>query len=109
MVERVGRAADEVVSRMDDGSRELELERHGYKVYPQHGYFVPYRDGGALQLPDDDPARRGRDEASRATRTSRAAGHVFGRSAGHSSRRVPTTFVTSTRPFARATSASEIG
>src|SRR5262249_32719670 len=38
--------------------RELELERHGYKVYPQHGYFVPYRDGGALQLPDDDPARR---------------------------------------------------
>ena len=38
--------------------RELELERHGYKVYPQHGYFVPYRDGRALQLPDDDPARR---------------------------------------------------
>jgi phytoene dehydrogenase-like protein len=37
---------------------ELELERHGYKVYPQHGYFVPYRDGRALQLPDDDPARR---------------------------------------------------
>jgi phytoene dehydrogenase-like protein len=27
-------------------------------VYPQHGYFVPYRDGRALQLPDDDPARR---------------------------------------------------
>jgi phytoene dehydrogenase-like protein len=39
-------------------ARELELERHGYKVYPQHGYFVPYRDGGALQLPDNDPARR---------------------------------------------------
>jgi len=38
--------------------RELELEQHGYKVYPQHGYFVPYRDGGALQLPDHDPARR---------------------------------------------------
>ena len=38
--------------------RELELERHGYKVYPQHGYFVPYRDGRALQLPDDDPSRR---------------------------------------------------
>src|SRR5437016_8109136 len=37
--------------------RELELERHGYKVYPQHGYFVPYRDGRFLQLPDD-PARR---------------------------------------------------
>ena len=38
--------------------RELELERHGYKVYPQNGYFVPYRDGRALQLPDNDPARR---------------------------------------------------
>ena len=36
---------------------ELELAKHGYKVYPQNGYFVPYRDGGALQLPDDDPRR----------------------------------------------------
>ena len=27
-------------------------------MYPQNGYFVPYRDGRALQLPDDDPARR---------------------------------------------------
>ena len=38
--------------------RELELARHGYKIYPQNGYFVPYRDGRSLQLPDDDPARR---------------------------------------------------
>ena len=38
--------------------RDLELARHGYKVHPQHGYFVPYRDGRALQLPDNDPARR---------------------------------------------------
>ena len=38
--------------------RDLQLERHGYKVYPQHGYFVPYRDGRALQLPDHDPKRR---------------------------------------------------
>jgi phytoene dehydrogenase-like protein len=38
--------------------RELDLARHGYKVYPQNGYFVPYRDGRYLQLPDDDPARR---------------------------------------------------
>jgi phytoene dehydrogenase-like protein len=37
---------------------ELELVKHGYKVYPQNGYFAPYRDGRALQLPDDDPARR---------------------------------------------------
>ena len=37
--------------------RELELVRHGYKIYAQHGYFVPYRDGRSLQLPDD-AARR---------------------------------------------------
>src|SRR4029079_11429416 len=37
--------------------RELALDRHGYKVYPQHGYFVPYRDGRSLQMPDD-AARR---------------------------------------------------
>ena len=35
----------------------LQLARHGYRVLPQHGYFVPYRDGRYLQLPDD-PARR---------------------------------------------------
>jgi phytoene dehydrogenase-like protein len=35
----------------------LQLERHGYRVLPQHGYFVPYRDGRSLQLPDD-PRRR---------------------------------------------------
>ena len=38
--------------------RELQLARHGYHVYPQHGYFVPYADGRFLQLPDDDPSRR---------------------------------------------------
>jgi len=43
--------------------RGLDLARHGYKVYPQHGYFVPYRDGRALQLPDDDPTRRYRQIA----------------------------------------------
>jgi phytoene dehydrogenase-like protein len=37
--------------------RELELEKHGYKIYPQHGYFVPQRDGRFLQL-HADAARR---------------------------------------------------
>ncbi len=37
--------------------RELDLEKHGYKIYPQHGYFVPQRDGRYLQL-YADPARR---------------------------------------------------
>ncbi|MDP9331851.1 MAG: NAD(P)/FAD-dependent oxidoreductase [Actinomycetota bacterium] len=38
--------------------QELELARHGYKVYPQRGYFAPHRDGRALQLPDDPGRRR---------------------------------------------------
>ena len=27
---------------------ELDLARHGYKIYPQHPYFVPYPDGRSL-------------------------------------------------------------
>ena len=37
--------------------RELELEKHGYEVYPQHPYFVPHRDGRSLQM-HADPKRR---------------------------------------------------
>jgi phytoene dehydrogenase-like protein len=33
--------------------RELELEKHGYKVYPQHGYFAPQADGRYLQMFSD--------------------------------------------------------
>ena len=42
--------------------RDLRLDRHGYKVFPQGPYFVPYPDGRSLQLPDD-PARRHREIA----------------------------------------------
>src|SRR6478736_2429868 len=28
--------------------RELQLARHGYHIYPQHGYFAPYTDGRYL-------------------------------------------------------------
>jgi phytoene dehydrogenase-like protein len=35
----------------------LDLVRHGYKVYPQHPYFAPRRDGRYLMM-CDDPARR---------------------------------------------------
>jgi phytoene dehydrogenase-like protein len=38
--------------------RDLELEKHGYKIYPQHGYFAPFADGRHLQLGDDPAARR---------------------------------------------------
>lgn len=37
--------------------RELQLARHGYRVYPQGPYFAPRADGRALALPKD-PARR---------------------------------------------------
>ncbi len=37
--------------------QELELERHGYKIYPQGPYFAPYADGRHLQLADDPVAR----------------------------------------------------
>jgi phytoene dehydrogenase-like protein len=36
---------------------ELQLAKHGYKIYPQHPYFAPRRDGRSLML-CDDPARR---------------------------------------------------
>jgi phytoene dehydrogenase-like protein len=37
--------------------RELELERHGYRIFPQHPYFAPQPDGRYLMM-CDDPARR---------------------------------------------------
>ena len=43
--------------------RELELEKHGYRVYPQHGYFVPHADGRSLQMHAD--ARRKHDEIAK--------------------------------------------
>jgi phytoene dehydrogenase-like protein len=46
--------------------RELDLERHGYKIYPQHGYFVPYPDGSYLQLGGDP--RRQREQIARFSR-----------------------------------------
>ncbi len=36
--------------------RELELERFGYRIFPQHPYFMPYRDRYLMMC--DDPARR---------------------------------------------------
>jgi phytoene dehydrogenase-like protein len=37
--------------------RALDLERHGYHVFPQGPYFAPRRDGRYLRLPDDPAAR----------------------------------------------------
>jgi phytoene dehydrogenase-like protein len=38
--------------------RDLQLERHGYHVFPQGPYFAPRRDGQYLQLPSDNARRR---------------------------------------------------
>ena len=37
--------------------RELDLARHGYRIYPQGPYFAPHPDGRALRLPEDPAAR----------------------------------------------------
>ncbi len=47
--------------------RELELERHGYKIYPQHPYFAPRADGRYLMM-CDDKARRAAEVARFSTR-----------------------------------------
>jgi len=38
--------------------RDLRLDQHGYRVYPQGPYFAPRRDGRYLRLPDDPAQRR---------------------------------------------------
>jgi phytoene dehydrogenase-like protein len=42
---------------------ELQLEGHGYRVFPQHDYFVPYRDGGYLQLTPEQISRFSKRDA----------------------------------------------
>src|SRR5258705_2031010 len=37
--------------------RELELERHGYKVHPMGTYYQAFPEGGSLTIYEDDPAR----------------------------------------------------
>src|ERR1700760_1833826 len=47
-----------VVSLLPPGLvRDLQLDRHGYHVYPQGPYFAPRADGRYLRLPDDPAAR----------------------------------------------------
>ncbi len=37
--------------------RDLELERYGYRVHPQHGYFIPHPDGRCLRMSADPEVR----------------------------------------------------
>jgi phytoene dehydrogenase-like protein len=44
--------------------RELELERHGYKVYPMGPYYQAFPEGGSIKILADD-AKRNHDEISK--------------------------------------------
>jgi phytoene dehydrogenase-like protein len=44
--------------------RELELERHGYKVYPMGPYYQAFPEGGSIKIYADD-ARRNHEEVSK--------------------------------------------
>src|SRR5690242_11500836 len=37
--------------------RDLDLERHGYKVHPMGPYYQAFPEGGSLTIYEDDPAR----------------------------------------------------
>ncbi|KMO76684.1 phytoene dehydrogenase-like protein [Mycobacterium sp. BK558] len=37
--------------------RELQLQRHGYKVHPMGPYYQAFPEGGSLTIFEDDPAR----------------------------------------------------
>jgi phytoene dehydrogenase-like protein len=43
---------------------ELELDRHGYKIYPMGPYYQAFPEGGSIKLYADD-ARRNHEEVSR--------------------------------------------
>jgi phytoene dehydrogenase-like protein len=38
-------------------TRDLSLERHGYRVHPMGPYYQAFPDGGSLTIFEDDPAR----------------------------------------------------
>jgi phytoene dehydrogenase-like protein len=46
---------------------DLELERHGYKIYPMGPYYQAFPEGGSIKLYADD-ARRNHDEVTRWSR-----------------------------------------
>ena len=44
--------------------RELELERHGYKIFPMGPYYQAFPEGGSIKLYADD-AKRNHEEVSK--------------------------------------------
>ena len=68
-----------VVSLLPAGLvRDLNLEHHGYHVYPQAPYFAPRVDGRSLRLPADPAARH-----AEIARFSRADADAYGEYEAH--------------------------
>jgi phytoene dehydrogenase-like protein len=68
-----------VVSLMPPSiERELGLARFGYRVFPQHGYFAPHRDGRFLQLRPDVLAQWSAADADALDRWDAWLGHLAG-------------------------------
>jgi phytoene dehydrogenase-like protein len=51
---------------------DLQLERHGYKIYPMGPYYQAFPEGGSIKLYADD-AKRNHDEVSRWSKKDAAA------------------------------------
>jgi phytoene dehydrogenase-like protein len=54
--------------------RDLDLERHGYRVHPMGPYYQAFPEGGSLTIYDDDPARTYEEIARWSARDARAWG-----------------------------------
>ena len=70
-------------------TRELELARHGYHVYPQGGYFAPHRDGRARCSSHRRASASSPSETSTRTRVGSSGSRVSPTCSGRSSTSIP--------------------
>ena len=66
--------------------RDLELERHGYKIYPMGPYYQAFPEGGSIKLYADD-AKRNHEEVAKWSKADADAMPQLGRLAGRPGRR----------------------
>ena len=52
--------------------RDLQLDRHGYRVHPMGPYYQAFPEGGSLTIHEDDP-KRTREEIAKWSRQGRRA------------------------------------
>ena len=65
---------------------DLDLDRHGYKIYPMGPYYQAFPEGGSIKIYADD-ARRNHDEMSKWSKKDADAMPRVGRLAGRPGRR----------------------